>query len=149
MPDRINDDALMRELAHLGHVLQRRNRRVENGSRSADFVLAVLATRDEALATGRADRLFTQVELADVVGMRPQTVGAIIGDLEREGLVKRAVHAADRRAHLVELTSEGRVRADGMRDAWRRNAVDALKCLTDEEKDTLAALVIKLNTALE
>ena len=43
---------------------------------------------------------------------------------------------------------EGRANAQAVRDQQRRFAEDTLSCLTQNEKDQLAALVLKLNAAL-
>ena len=97
---------------------------------------------------GFAPRLMSQVEIAQAMGIRPQSVGPLISQLEDAGFVRRVPHEGDRRAHLIELTDEGRANAQAVRDQQRRFAEDTLSCLTQNEKDQLAALVLKLNAAL-
>lgn len=45
-----------------------------------------------------------QTELADRIGVEQPTLGRVLKDLEREGLIERVV-AADRRAKVIRLTS--------------------------------------------
>ena len=70
------------------------------------------------------------------------TVSQTVARMERDGLIK----VADDRS--LELTDEGRANAQAVRDQQRRFAEDTLSCLTQNEKDQLAALVLKLNAAL-
>lgn len=45
--------------------------------------------------------------LAEAAGMTQQSMGELIGQLERAGLVRRRVDPTDRRARLVECTEAG------------------------------------------
>ena len=139
----LSDDSLMREMAHLNAVIGR-NARNAGGAWGLPGALAILAGHEE----GFAPRLMSQVEIAQAMGIRPQSVGPLISQLEDAGFVRRVPHEGDRRAHLIELTDEGRANAQAVRDQQRRFAEDTLSCLTQNEKDQLAALVLKLNAAL-
>lgn len=144
----LSDDAIIRELVHLGHVVSRRSRQRESGHSSKDLVLASLATHDTAVAEGLANRPLTQVELADILGTRPQSIGSLLADMEQEGLVVRSVSENDRRAFYVRLTEAGATRAQAVRIARRRAAEEMLSCLTPHEKEALASAILKLNAAL-
>jgi MarR family transcriptional regulator for hemolysin len=54
------------------------------------------------------DEGLTQVMLVERTESDPNTVTAILALLERRGLVRRTVHAKDRRARCVFLTAAGR-----------------------------------------
>ena len=123
----LSDDSIMREMAHMSQVIAR---------------------REEAMVEGFAPRLLSQVELADIVGIRPQSLGALLARLEADGCIERAAGEQDRRARQVKLTDHGRDQAQEARDHQRAFARDTLAVLDDAEKRQLAAIVLKLNAAL-
>ena len=96
----LSDDSLMREMAHLNAVIGR-NARNEGGVWGLPGALAVLAGHEVAMEEGFAPRLMSQVEVAQAMGIRPQSVGALISQLEEAGFVCRVPHEGDRRAHLL------------------------------------------------
>lgn len=53
-------------------------------------------------------RGLTQREITDLMAADANTVAAIVGRMEKIGLIGREVHEADRRAHRVQLTTAGR-----------------------------------------
>jgi DNA-binding MarR family transcriptional regulator len=55
-----------------------------------------------------ARRPMSMRELADALGIDPPNATVVVDDLEARGLVQRRPHPTDRRAKLVEATSEGR-----------------------------------------
>lgn len=148
-PDEIklSDDAIMRELAHLNLVIVRRARQ-EGGSTGPSLALAILASHEEAMAEGLAPRHMSQVELSDAVGMRPQSMGPLLAHLEQDGCIERVACEHDRRANLIVLTDHGRAAAQSARDGQRAFAAKTLSVLTDEEKASLAAAILKLNKSL-
>lgn len=147
MEKRLSDDAIMREMAHMNQVLAREARAV-GGTTGAPFALAVLAGHEEAVAEGFASRLLTQAELADAVGIRPQSLGPMLAQLERDGCIERVSCADDRRANLIKLTDRGREKAQDARESQRAFATETLAVLTDDEKASLGSIVVKLNKAL-
>ena len=102
----LSDDSLMREMAHLNAVIGR-NARNAGGAWGLPGALAILAGHEVAMEEGFAPRLMSQVEIAQAMGIRPQSVGPLISQLEDAGFVRRVPHEGDRRAHLIELTDEG------------------------------------------
>ena len=77
---------------------------------------------------GRLDRDGTMSigDLASAEGVRPQSMGQTIVDLEADGLILRRGDEADRRRMLVELTDEGRrVLAEDRRrrEGWLAEAI--------------------------
>ncbi|WP_147272877.1 MarR family winged helix-turn-helix transcriptional regulator [Gordonibacter sp. 28C] len=143
----MKDDSIMRELAHLNQVLER-EARADGGATGVSLALAILASHEEAIAEGFASRLLTQAELADIVGVRPQSMGAMIAAMEQEGLVLRDPFEQDRRVHLLRLTDKGRAAAQEARDRQRAFAEKKLSVLSDEEKRQFADIVTKLNASL-
>ena len=88
------------------------------------------------------------MELADIVGIRPQSLGTLLARLEADGCIERAAGEQDRRARRVALTDHGRDQAQEARDHQRAFARETLAVLDDAEKRQLAAIVLKLNAAL-
>lgn len=74
-------------------------RMLTHGVTADQFVLLSVLTREEGI---------TQVSIVERTASDPNTVGAILGLLERRGLVRREAHAQDGRARCVFLTAEGR-----------------------------------------
>lgn len=72
------------------------------------------------------ERLYTQgckkrrvQELADAVHLSQSALSRVIGRLEKDGLVFRAMCAEDRRGIFVELTDEGRARYEAAKPVHR------------------------------
>jgi DNA-binding MarR family transcriptional regulator len=88
-----------------------------------------------------------QVELAEWLDVTPVTVGRMIDRLERQNLVRRESHPADRRATCVYI-GEGATELLGRLTAkaseTRQRAVDRLT--TQQRKDLIASLqVVRAN----
>ena len=92
----------------------------------------------------------SQRDLAEVLGLDPSQVVALVDDLHRAGLVERRPAPADRRTKLVvptELGRDVRKRAAARADA---RLVAALEPLTESEQATLRGLlarVVSLNVS--
>ena len=83
-------------------------------------VLALLAMRSP----------IAQRELAYILGVRPQSLGEVLGKLESAGLITRDADPMMPRA-LVSITEAGKERAQEME---KRPQVDPLDVLSDEEQ---------------
>jgi DNA-binding MarR family transcriptional regulator len=92
----------------------------------------------------------TTADLARAESVKPQSMGATLGELEREGLVKRHPHPTDGRQVLFALTAEG-VEARRKRSAAKQRwLLAAMAKLDPEERQTLvsaAALIKRLSEA--
>ena len=65
-------------------------------------------------------------ELSDSVHLSQSALSRLIGRLESEGLVSRAICSEDRRGIYACLTREGRARYEAARPTQRRVLADAL-----------------------
>jgi DNA-binding MarR family transcriptional regulator len=65
-------------------------------------------------------------ELADSVHLSQSALSRLIGRLESEGLVTRAICSEDRRGIYAGLTEEGRARYEAARPTQRRVLADSL-----------------------
>jgi DNA-binding MarR family transcriptional regulator len=86
----------------------------------------------------------TQGEIADVLGYdRGQLVG-ILDELEERGLIERKRDPNDRRRHLVSMTPAGRKALARLRALARKMDDDYLAPLSDDEREALHTLLLRL-----
>lgn len=89
----------------------------------------------------------TQHALGACVGSDPSSVVATIDELEAKGLVERRRHPADRRAHALHVTDDGRqTLATGRKLASAANK-ELLAPLSSEERRQLHDLLLRLAEA--
>ena len=81
----------------------------------------------------------TTAELARAEGMRPQSMGAIVAELEQRALVERRAHPTDGRQQHIELTARGVEIRRSVGDAKRTWLAHAIARLDERERDTLFA----------
>ncbi|MFP5346681.1 MAG: MarR family winged helix-turn-helix transcriptional regulator [Actinomycetes bacterium] len=86
----------------------------------------------------------TQRELAEVLGLDPSQVVALVDDLQDMGLVQRLPDPRDRRTRLVVATGQG----EKVRKTARKSVADAVEdflgSLGDEQRAALARLLQQL-----
>jgi DNA-binding MarR family transcriptional regulator len=79
----------------------------------------------ERLAVGDKDQRRMQ-ELAEAVYLSQSALSRLIGRLESEGLVTRAICSEDRRGIFACITERGRARYEAARPTQRRVLADSL-----------------------
>ena len=87
--------------------------------------------------------------LAQAFGLDPSTITRQVQALEATGLVQREQDPTDRRASLLELTTEGRERLVETRErrrAWLRAALDDW---SEHDLDELGRLLEKFNGSID
>ena len=83
----------------------------------------------------------TQKQLADLVGLDKTTMVATLDELERAGFARRVPSESDRRAHVVQVTPEGRRKVTAANRIAKRVEADVLGTLgQDVGEDLVAAL---------
>jgi len=100
-------------------------------------------TWSQTAALARLDRAgaMTTADLARAESVKPQSMGATLAELEREGLVERRPHPTDGRQVLFALTHEG-VEARRKRSALKQKwLVAAMAKLDPAERQTLMSAV--------
>ena len=89
----------------------------------------------------------TQQEIAARLEIRPQSVSEAIARLEKRGLVRKEPDEHDRRAMRVLITPEGVVRRRELAVLRAAHADAFFGVLTEEEKESLAKILRKLENA--
>ncbi len=161
------DRALLRDLHRVLMVLDRSARSQFTGNYTVYSILALLAVHEEKMnkeqeeikkaekSNPRDPRLrlrrlqpLTQTHISHLVGIRPQSLGSILLQMEEEGLIERTKHKEDRRALHVSLTDEGREYVSELKRSHDNFASTILKELSPEEKETMSRGLAKIMSAL-
>jgi DNA-binding MarR family transcriptional regulator len=128
--------------ADLGFLLSRASGLVVRASNAA-LATEGLRVRQYSvlvLACDAADGM-SQRELAQVLGLDPSQVVALVDELADAGLVERRPDPADRRTRLVVATPAGRRTRRTAAARVAEAAVEPLRSLTEEEHGTLQRLL--------
>lgn len=98
-----------------------------------------------ALACSGID--LTQRDLSSLLELDPSQIVALVDRLEADGLVTREVAPGDRRMRVVRATAAGRDAFEKAQAITSQAEADALAMLTGPERETLRALLRKINFA--
>lgn len=85
-----------------------------------------------------------QKDLAQHLGIRPQSLSELLAAMEEQGLLRREKSPNDRRSSRVYLTDLGRQRAQALEDARQDFARRWLSPLSPQEQQQLSTLLSKL-----
>ena len=91
----------------------------------------------------------SQREIAEMLNIRPQSASEAIASMENQGLIEKQTNELDKRSSLVYITQAGRDRQIALRNERIENARRIFEPLSDDEKDTLLALLNKVAAALQ
>jgi DNA-binding MarR family transcriptional regulator len=86
----------------------------------------------------------SQQELAAKLKIHPSRLVAILDNLEKRGFVERSANPDDRRSHSLRLAKNGEEALERIGKVAREHQDALLSALTKEERDTLAALLLKI-----
>jgi DNA-binding MarR family transcriptional regulator len=87
--------------------------------------------------------------LGEQLGVTARNVTALVDALESEGLVRRTPHSTDRRATVIELTTDGAAAAGELVEAFRQKIAGLFRDLPDDDQRQLLRLVDSLLVALQ
>ena len=93
---------------------------------------------------GKQEGGIRQKELLEKAHIGAPAMSELINKLEDDGYIVRTVDPEDRRATLLSLTEKGQARAAEVEDERAEKFKSAFASLSDEEKETLAAILDKL-----
>ena len=89
----------------------------------------------------------SQQQLADAIGIRPQSVSEAVSTMEGHGLVRREPSETDHRVMFIYITQEGRAYHQRISRERQLHARNFFSVLGEEEKQTLFELLEKLRQA--
>ena len=91
----------------------------------------------------------SQKELAQLASVMQPTMAEMLGRMERDGVIRRAVDPDDGRGSLISLTESAMERLPTVREALMASEREAVAGLTPAEVETLRALLQRVITNLE
>ena len=100
--------------------------------------------RGHSVLAAATTGVYTQKQLADAVGLDKTTMVATLDELELAGLARRVPSPSDRRAHVVEVTADGRRKITSANKVVKRVQDEVLSSLAgdgDALLDSLGRLV--------
>jgi DNA-binding MarR family transcriptional regulator len=107
---------------------------------AAAFVPLGLSPRGHAVLAAAGSGAHTQKALAHLVGLDKTTMVATLDELEAAGLARRVPSSSDRRAHVVEVTPDGRRKIKAANKVVARVQADVLQSLQDDGEALMATL---------
>jgi DNA-binding MarR family transcriptional regulator len=137
---RKNIDASVTDLAHAVGMLVRRVR----ATATAD---GLSMTESVVVSRLAKDGPATTAELARLEGMRPQSMRATVGTLEKMGIVEREAHPTDGRQVFIALTRHGaelRKTAKDTKQSWLAQAVAQLPAADRETLFAASDIMLRL-----
>ncbi|MDR3209461.1 MAG: MarR family transcriptional regulator [Oscillospiraceae bacterium] len=90
-----------------------------------------------------------QTELAYMLGVSKQSLGELLGKLEKGGYVTREPSEQDRRSVIVKLTAEGEAESARMEESREAPADKFFDILTEEEQTVLGGYLTRLLEKLD
>jgi len=132
------DPAAIAEFSHAVGLLLRR-------LRAASAAQELSWTESAVLKRLANDGPATTAELARAEGVKPQSMGAVVGALEERGFVERKPHLSDGRQLNIGLTAKGAAARKSAKDARTSWLTQAIAELDERERQTLfkASEIIK------
>ena len=127
----MTNDKLTREMVLAARFM----RGYQNRPRGQETILKVLS-EEESLH---------QHDIQHYLQVSPGTVSEMISKLESKGLVERKRNAEDRRAVEISITESGR---EHLKSLAEENQDDVFAVLSEEEKQNLYDILVKLNNDL-
>ena len=125
------EDRLFRNLRGIAHQMQHH----ADARGGQGRILGILLRRER----------MTQRELQELLGIQAGSLSEVLAKLEAAGLVSRTPNEADRRGMELALTQEGLEEAKEREAQRRQDREELFQALSQEEKESLANLLEKLN----
>ena len=137
------EHSIMRDIVRISHNGRRKLHKQPEGNgcrhRGYGHILDLLSQHNG----------LTQQQLAQMLGIRPQSASEAVTNLEEQGLVEKSPNPQDKRSYLLYITPEGQKQQEETQKRRQENARRILEPLTAEEKNTLQTLLQKVVSALE
>jgi MarR family transcriptional regulator, transcriptional regulator for hemolysin len=134
--------------APIGLRLTRTSRAVTQAFERAMAEAGGSASTWQVLLLVRSANWETQSSLAEELGITGATLTHHLNALERKGLVRRWREESNRRVQRVELTDDGVVLFNRLREVARRHDQMLRSGLSDDEVEQLGALLERLEAGI-
>ena len=125
------NEKLVHSLLDINHMM----RMLYEGKASQSRILIILYEQ----------KVITQRDLTDFLGIKPGSVSEILIKLEKAGLITRIHSENDHRTMEISLTDEGKKLAKEAVLRRRERHKQMFLCLTEAEQDTFLLLLEKLD----
>ena len=86
----------------------------------------------------------SQQALADLLGMFPSRLVAVLDDMGRAGLVERRPHPSDRRVSALYLTAAGKKTLQAVGRVGKQHEAELCAALNSDERETLEKMLAKI-----
>ena len=128
-------------MAHPGHYFSRIARGLTRIGDARLQSLGFATAQLPVLIALKDGARLSQTELARWAKVEQPTMAQMLARMERDGLIRREPDPNDRRSSLVSLTDEARKRLPAGRAVLRQGNADMTAGLSDQEVETLVALL--------
>lgn len=96
-----------------------------------------------------ADKTYSQRELSERLLVDQSNITGLIDRLAQAGFLQRVADPQDRRTYKIELTELGRQTIDELEVPYRQEIIRITRNFSDDEIETLAKLMVKMQQAME
>ena len=86
----------------------------------------------------------SQQALADLLGMFPSRLVAVLDDMQRAGLVERRPHPSDRRVSALYLTPTGKKTLQAVGRAAKQHETEMCAALSHDEREILEKFLARI-----
>ena len=90
-----------------------------------------------------------QKDLAKIAHVEQPTMAALLGRMERDGIIIRKAHPADKRASLISLTAKAKRHLPEVKETMVQIAEQAVSGLNENERETLLTLLKRVTENLD
>ncbi len=111
-----------------------------------EFRVLMTLQRQDYCSTGKG---LAPSELSELLSISPNTVSALINNLESAGLITRELHPTDRRKFVIRLTPSGHQLLKSQMDNHLRCIGSCFSAFNPRERQTLHELLVRLNASLK
>ena len=119
------------------------------GGDAIDIVLGVLIDRDANVAEGAELAPYRLFDVAFILGMTPQDLGAIIAPMEKYGLITLTIDEEWPENPIIDMTDAGRERGAIIVEIRHGFAERMLEPLSEEQREQLESALRILNESFD
>lgn len=96
-----------------------------------------------------AEKEMSQKELASLMNIKTPSLARLVDRMERDGLIKRIENQTDKRVKILELTEEGKLKAERLMHYGEEFSNLLLEDISDEEVEIFYKVLDKMLNNIE